>query len=52
MRPILEAIARSFLASSGLELAVTVSLLALYMWFAARTPAPLLAQARDMGRRK
>jgi len=38
MRPILEAIARSFLASSGLELAVMVSLLGLYMWFEAFRP--------------
>jgi hypothetical protein len=41
MRPILEAVVKGFLASSGLELTVTVVLLASYMWFTARMPLAL-----------
>jgi hypothetical protein len=43
MRLIVEALAKSFLASSGLELAVTVALLGLYMWLSACTPPVLRA---------
>jgi hypothetical protein len=52
MRPILEALARSILTTSGLELAVMVSLLGIYMWLEARTPAPLIARARNLRRPK
>jgi hypothetical protein len=46
MRPILEALAKSVLASSGLDLAVTVLLLGLYMWFTARMPLVSYAKTR------
>jgi hypothetical protein len=54
MRPVLEAIVKSALALSGMELAVSVALLAMYMWFTARTPLMLKAvpiQADRAGRR-
>ena len=43
MRLILEAVVKGVLASSGLELAVSVALLALYMWLTAVQPRALIA---------
>jgi hypothetical protein len=50
MRPVLEAVAKSFLVSSGMDLAVSVALLALYMWFTTRAPLAAWAKARIRGR--
>ena len=50
MNTILAAVAKGVLSASGLELALTVAWLALYMWLAARTPMRLAPVYSGPGR--